>query len=157
MPKPIPERGVPVPDPDHVLRYVKPTHIDGDQINGDAFLRKPGEDAPSTNWLEWFDPPPENQVSECRIAAGLRLKFSKTGKLAKLRVEHTKAYVTQEDPNHLVLAFEHDPLDEEDEKPADPSHAIIRGVPEIGSAEASLIGDLLAESVIWPLHSAHGD
>ena len=57
MLKPPPSAGIAIPDRDHVLRYLKPTQVKDSVVNGDGFLTRPGENAPSVNWLEWFDPP----------------------------------------------------------------------------------------------------
>jgi hypothetical protein len=63
MTKLAPPNGSLVPDGHHVLRYIRPRHVDNGVVNGEAFLTRPGEDAPSVNWVEWFDPPLENQVA----------------------------------------------------------------------------------------------
>jgi hypothetical protein len=121
-------------------------------VNGEGFLTRPDEDASSVNWLEWFDPPIENQVKNVRSVT--RLKYAKTGHLARLNVGQTKNYVSANDPNGLVLSFVHAPLDSEGTYPADPSHSLIKGVPAQDTPEAALIKDLIANCVLEPLYPA---
>jgi hypothetical protein len=131
---------------------VPPRHVENGVVNGESFLTKPGEDAPSVNWLEWFDPPIENQVAGVRSVA--RLRYAKTGQLARLNVGRTIRYVRENDPNRLVLAFTHDPLDPNGTHPADPSHTLIHGVPTQDTPEATLVKDLIAECIVPPLYPA---
>jgi hypothetical protein len=152
MNKPIPQKGLSVPEADHVLRHIRPRHVENGAVNGEGFLARPGEDAPSVNWLEWFDPPIENQVAEVRSVT--RLKDAKTGQLARLNVGHTTRYVRENDPNGLILSFAQDPLDADDNYPADPSHSLIRGVPVQDTPEAALVKDLIADCIIPPLFPA---
>lgn len=152
MTRPVPARGSRLPDPDHVLRYIRPRHVENGVVNGEGFLTRPGEDAPSVNWLEWFDPPVEDQVASVRSVA--RLSYAKTGQLARLNVGQTIRYVTENEPNGLVISFEHDPLEADDKHRADPSHSLIRGVPVQDTPEATLVKDLIAECIVPPLYPA---
>ena len=44
----------PIPDTDHILRYIKGTgHQDG-IVNGGEFLKKPNDRGTSINWMEAF-------------------------------------------------------------------------------------------------------
>jgi hypothetical protein len=144
--KPMP--GSPIGDVDHVLRYVRPKHVDAGVVNGAGFLRRPEEDASSVNWMEHFPGPPLNQVAE--IKARKRISYAKTGVLARVNVGETKAYVQANDPLRTLLTFEHDPLDPDDAKnaPADWSHALIRGIPIVDTPEAELVKDLMADCVL---------
>lgn len=148
----LPQSGSPLPDDHHVLRYIAPRHVENGVVNGEGFLRRPGEDASSVNWLEYFDPPVENQVQGVRATA--RLRYAKTGQLARLRVGETKNYVRENSPDSLVLSFVHDPLQAEGDFSADPSHALIQGVPVADSVEAALIKDLIADCIFQPLYPA---
>jgi hypothetical protein len=152
MSRHVPQKGTPLPDTDHVLRYIKPRHVENGVVNGEGFLTKPGEDAPSVNWLEWFDAPIENQVAGVRSAA--RLIYAKTGQLARLNVGQTTQYVRENDPSGLTLAFVHDPLDSNKTFGADPSHALIQGVPVQDTPEAALVKDLIADCILRPLFPA---
>jgi hypothetical protein len=148
----LPRSGSPVPDDHHVLRYIAPRHVENGVVNGEGFLKRPGEDASSVNWLEHFDSPLENQVEGVRSAA--RLRYAKTGQLARLQVGATATYVRQNSPDGLQLSFVHDPLPVDGDFVADPSHALIKGVPVADSVEAALIKDLLADCILPPLFPA---
>jgi hypothetical protein len=130
----------------HVVRYIKPQHIDDGVINGNGFLSRPGEDAPSVNWLECFDPPLENQVAEVRRLA--RITYAKTGRLARLLVSTTTNYVWENSENHTLLKFVHNELEPTDTHPKDPSHALILGIPVENTPEGELVKDLIADCVI---------
>jgi hypothetical protein len=148
----MPQSGLPIPDDDHVLRYIAPRHVENGIVNGAGFLRRPGEDASSVNWLEYFDPPVENQVQGVREVA--RLRYAKTGQLARLNIGATRNYVRENSPEGLELSFVHDPLMAEGDFPADPSHALIQGGPTAESVEAELIKDLIADCIVQPLYPA---
>lgn len=153
MTRPVPQRGSAIPDRDHVLRYIRPRHVENGVVNGEGFLTRPSESAPSVNWLEWFDPPCENQVAGVRSVT--RLSYAKNGRLARLNVGQTRTYVKENDPNGLLLSFVHDPLASECARPADPSHALINGVPMQDTPAAALVKDLLAHCVLEPLFPTH--
>jgi hypothetical protein len=152
MTKPAPQKGSSIPESDHVLRYIRPRHVEHGVVNGEGSLTRPGEDAPSVNWLEWFDPPIENQVAGVRSVT--RLTYAKTGQLVRLNVGQTTRYVRDNDPNGLNLSFVHDPLDAHETHPADPSHSLIQGFPVQDTPEAALVKDLIADCVLNPLFPA---
>ena len=152
MTKPAPRKGSSVPKTDHVLRYIRPRHVEDGVVNGEAFLTRPGEDAPSVNWLEWFDSPLENQVAGVRSVT--RLTYAKTGKLARLNLGQTTRYVRENHPNSLTISFVHDPLDANETYPLDASHCLIHGVPVQDTPEAALVKDLIADCILPPLFPA---
>lgn len=152
MTKAAPRKGSPVPETDHVLRYIPPRHVESGVVNGEAFLTRPREEAPSVNWLEWFNPPIENQVAGVRRIT--RLRFAKTGQLARLNVGHTTRYVKENDPNGLHLSFVHDQLEANEQYPADPSHCLIHGIPVLDTPEGALVKDLIADCILPPLFPA---
>lgn len=146
----LPQSGAPIPDDHHVLRYIAPRHFEDGVVNGAGFLRRPNEEGSSVNCLECFDPPVENQVSEVRSVA--RLRYAKTGCLVRLNIGVTRDYVRQNSPHGVDLHFVYDPLLAEADFPADPSHALIHGIPAAESAEAELIKDLIADCIIQPIY-----
>jgi hypothetical protein len=148
----MPQSGLPIPDDHHVLRYIAPRHVDGGIVNGAGFLRLPAEDGSSVNWLEYYDPPVSNQVQGVRDVA--RLRYAKTGQLARLNIGATRSYVRQNSPEGLELSFVHDLLIAEGDFPADPSHALILGIPMENSVDAELIKDLIAHCIVQPLYPA---
>jgi hypothetical protein len=144
----------PLPDEDHVLRYIAPAHIDNGRINGAGFLRRRHEQASSVNWLEYFPAPIENQIAEIR--ARRRLHYAKTGLLARVNVGATRRHLSLN--AQVELGFIYKPLPEDREKgfSADPSHAEIYGIPMRDGPQTELIEDLLAECIIKPHYPAVG-
>jgi hypothetical protein len=139
--------GHPIPDVDHVVRYVKPSSIEADgTINGSEFrLRpnRPDDVGVSVSWMESYDPPPANQISEVRQRS--RLKTSKSGCYARMNVGRTRKYVLNESQTNLAIV--HDPLQEDGTFVEDGAHSIISGLPPGDSPEAEAIGDLIAECI----------
>jgi hypothetical protein len=137
-----------------VLRYIRKKHVDNGIVNGAGFMRRPAEDTPpSVNWMECFPPPTANQVAE--ISGRRRIRYEKRGKLVQINVGHTKRYVTEnaarliaENASAIVLAFLHDPLRAEKDWSADPSHAVIDGIPVEKTPNAEGIQDLLVDCIL---------
>jgi hypothetical protein len=96
--------------------------------------------------------PLENQVEGVRRLA--RITYAKSGQLARLNVGTVKRSAENDARPAVLLSFEHDPLEPEGSLPADPSHALMKGVPVRGTPEAALIGDLISDCVIPPLFPA---
>lgn len=137
-------------DTDHVVRYVKSRDIleDG-HLNCSAFQLRPGESGLSVNWIEYFKNlnKPE-QIREVRRL--IRLGMRPSGRLAELNVGRTRRRVDH------ALRFVHTPLPAEGGYPADPSHSEVQGLPPGDSADAELIGDMIAECVV-SVHPAVAD
>ena len=73
-----------IPDQDHVLRYVKPSLLDGTHVDGGAFVLREAEIGLSVNWLEIFeDDDHADPVNEIRRLS--RISLASTGKFAKLK------------------------------------------------------------------------
>jgi len=136
-----------VPDPDHAVRYIKGSDIDDGVVNGQGFL----EPDASANWLEYFDPPLNNQVAE--VVSRKRIKYGATGRLARLNVGHVRAYILSE--LGANLAFVHKPLEPIPPKHPleDYSHIEIAGIVNRDSLEAQVMADLISHCVIEPLIS----
>ena len=142
-----PQPQTPLPDADHVLRYIGRKHVDNGVVNGSGFMRRPLEGTPpSVNWMECFPPPIERQVQE--ISARRRIKYEKRGLLVRINVGNTKQYVAQNQAIAITLAFLHDPLPAENGKPEDPSHAVIDGIPIEKTPEAELVQDLFVDCIL---------
>ena len=142
--------GPDVPERDHIVRYARPSLIEDDEVDGSAFLLRPDEPGLSVNWLEAFgDDDQSHQLSEVRRL--FRLRLSANGRFAKLNVGQTKRYVAEEADAIGILSV---PLDSTDEFEADPSHAEIIDLPACESDQAMLVGDLIAECVMYPLYPA---
>lgn len=137
--------GMDLPDDNHVVRYVKPTHLrkkDG-KATGAAFCLRSDETGLSVNWRECFhDHTKDEQLVQVRRL--YRLEMSKNGRLAELNVGTTKRCVRDELD---AIRFIHKPLPADDTYEADPSHCEITGLPLDNSPEAEMIGDMIAKSV----------
>jgi hypothetical protein len=138
--------GTPLSDDGHVLRYIGRKHVDDGVVNGSGFMRRPGEDAPSVNWMECFPPPVENQVAE--ISARRRIRYERRGQLVLINVGHTKHYVIENATIPIELAFLYDPLVAENCWPKDCSHAVIEGVPAVDTPEGELVQDLFVNCIL---------
>ena len=125
--------GTPLPDHDHVLRYIGKRHVDNGVVNGSGFFIRPTEDLPSVNWMECFPPPIDNQVAE--IKARRRLRYEKNALLVRLNVGATKQYLSLSSTTTVEVDFILDPLPAENGRPEDPSHAVIKGVPVVDTPE----------------------
>jgi hypothetical protein len=139
-----------LPDTDHVLRYVRKKFVDQEGIAGDAFLARPPEkdDGPSVNWMEFFSGDTQNQIKEIRKVK--RMTYEKRGRVAKLHVGRTKKYL-QENAALLVDCI-YDPTpaiegDAKTAKPADPSHAYMKGVPFLETPQGEAVRDLIVHCI----------
>lgn len=137
--------GMDLPDDNHVVRYVKPTHLrkkDG-KATGAAFCLRADETGLSVNWLEYFHEYSKNeQLAEVRRLSWLNM--NKNGRLAELHIATTKLCVRTELEE---IGFIHSPRPEDDTHKADPSHCEITGLPLDNSPESEMIGDMIAKSV----------
>jgi hypothetical protein len=134
-----------IPDTGNVVRYLRPTQVDGDVVDAGGFFRA-GENEPSVNWLEAFPDPISNQLSNVRRVT--RITYAATGHLVQLPVGKTCEFVRQNDPNAVKIAFKKEALPADGNWPEDPSHAVITGMPDHRTPEAALIRDLLARCVV---------
>jgi hypothetical protein len=135
-------------DANHVVRYVKPTAIEADgQINGSEFqLRsnRPDDVGVSVNWPECFASKSKlEQMNEIRRL--FRLVTKRLGCFAELNIGRTRDHLAKE---LSTILFVKDPLESNANYLADPSHALIAGLPAGNTPEAELIGDMIAECVI---------
>ena len=131
----------PLPDGDHIVRYVKPSCIVDGMADGLAFRLRPGESALSVNWLEAFSAETEERVAAVRRV--IRMELRKNGRFAELQVGEVERYLAR----HITISVVHRPLDEDGGFPADPSHAEMAGLPLAGSLQVLMIGDMIAECV----------
>ncbi|MYA88474.1 MAG: hypothetical protein F4X97_08500 [Boseongicola sp. SB0662_bin_57] len=142
-----------VPEAHHVVRYVKPSLIDEEAVDGSAFVLRESESGLSVNWLEFFeDNDCPDPVAAIRDLA--RISLASTGHFAKLSVGQTKEHVPVAAADvgiPLELAVVQAPLPREADFEADPSHAEILGLPDRDEDAAMVVGDLIAECILLPL------
>ena len=143
-----------LPDDGHIVRYVKPSLVEDEAVDGSAFVLREDETTLSVNWLEAFDGyDQDHQIREVRRLS--RLRLATNGRFAKLNVGQTKRHVSECIEAIGVSAepgISAAPLDPTDEFEADPSHAVVTGFPPGDSDDALLIGDMIAECVVYPLY-----
>ena len=145
-------KGDPIPEEDHILRYVGGRHIDRDTedrpvILGGGFIARPRDGRrPSCNWLECLRGNLEEQVQQIRDAA--RMVYGASGRLARLNVGHVIREVAFRTMENREISIIHDPLDPEGDWIADPSHALMTNVPGEDDPEGELVGDLIADCVL---------
>lgn len=126
---------------EHVVRYASPRHVDNEAVNGSAFLLRPHDDgALSINRPIIFHQDTSEALVEIRKLARIELK--KSGRFAELNVGKIKAAIIPRSLNVIE-----DPLAQTDQYPADPSHAVIKGLPQGDCPLAEEYGDILSKCV----------
>ena len=144
-------KGDPVPDEDHILRYVGGKHVDRDEegnpvVTGGGFIARPRDDnKPSYNWLEYLDGTLEERAQQVRDAA--RIKYGAKAMLAKLNVGRVSQHIHDNTDDDRAVTVIHDPLEAENVHPPDPSHALMTNVPDENDPEGERVGDLIAQCV----------
>ena len=135
-----------LPESDHIVRYIKPTMVrENGNPDGSSFVLRANrrdESGLSVNWLEVLGSGRSNQLKVVRELARIQLK--RNGRLAELNVGEVLQKVSRELD---TLRIVHDPLEELAVFDADPSHALISGLPAADTDQAILIGDLIAKCV----------
>jgi hypothetical protein len=141
-----------LPSEDHILRYVRKKFVDinSGKITGNAFVPRveEAEDGPSVNWMEYFDGDTNFQIEEIRKLR--RIKYEKRGRVVSLNIGKVHEYIKES--AQLLITSIYDPLPQANIngtiKPADPSHAFLKGIPLEDSPEAEAIGDLLVHCIL---------
>lgn len=133
-----------LPDESHVVRYASPRFVDDGIVEGGAFIRRSHEPTISLNWLEAFGGLSKDQQLH-RIRQLTRIEMRENGRLAELNVGQTRAHMGSQLEGFDFITS---PLAATPDHPADPSHAEIVGLPSLGSPEAELLGDMIAECVL---------
>jgi hypothetical protein len=147
-------RGDFLPNDDNVVHYVRPGLIEDREVDGGAFVLREGESALSVNWLDYFkNRSKEQQLREVRRL--FRLRVRSNGRFAELNVGQTKLFLIDkiQDLRFVENPLPEDPINGYD---ADNSHALIEGLPNPNDLPeyAKLVGDMIAECVLKPLHPA---
>ncbi len=143
-----------LPNDSHVVRYVKPSLIDDEIVDGSAFVLRDNENGLSVNWLEAFGVG-DQFIQLNKVRRVCRLKRSRNGRFAKLNVGETKRCVlawAKEAGFFVDLCITEEPLARTAKFEADPSHAVITGVPPSSDDVAMVVGDLIADCLLYPLY-----
>ena len=145
--------GKDLPENDHIVRYVKPSSLEFEQMNIAEFrLRedRPGEKGVSVNWLEYYkNLSKKEQLEEVRKV--FRLKLRKKGRFAELNVGEIKRFLSEELPDLRII---HTPLDAEGNFLADPSHSEITGLPSNNPEQSDLVAQVIVRECVCDLHPA---
>ena len=91
------------------------------------------------------------------LLPSLRMTYGATAALARLNVGQVRNHIAGNTDDNRAVVVVQDPLEAEDDKPADPSHALMADIPDENDPEGEHIGDLIAECVlnIFPAKAAN--
>ena len=138
-------KGSEIPENQRIVRYVKPrlVHTTG-RADPEAFVLRDFGDGTcetglSVNWLDVFPGDTPSQLQG--VAKHIRLKVSSRGRFAEFTVEDLKALLADENVDATVV---HDPLEADDGRIDDPSHAQVFGLPSPLTDRATEVGAVLA-------------
>ena len=137
-----------LPDTDHMVRYIKGTHIDDGEVNGADFCLREDEEGVSGSCLEAFPTDKEGQLAEVRRLR--RREWKRTGRLAELNVGTTRDFLREELPRLVFIEL---PLDATAQHEEDRSHCEIRNLPAYNTEQSLIAGEMIADCV-QALHPA---
>jgi len=116
-------------------------------VIGAAFISRPMENnSPSVNWLEILSTDVETAIAGVRAAT--TLTYRRNDRLARLNAGRVRRAVVAHGPAGWTVDVVHDPLEPADDRPADPSHALLTNVPSESDLDRDLVGDLIARCVV---------
>lgn len=136
---------------ENILRYVSATAYDAstNMVNASAFERKPKDlDGLSVLRKGIFSKNSDADLRELCTVFSKWWTIRKSGRFAELNVGELLAALKIFERDVSVVA---DPLSEEGDKPANPAHALVLGLPfegeAVGSLTSELAGDLIRKLV----------
>ena len=145
-------KGDPIPDHDHILRYIGAAHLDKDldsgewKILGSGFLSRPRDrNSVSYNWIEYYCGNLSDQITQIRQCT--RLDYGATARLARLNMGKICQYLKKQMPERNAITVTHDPLEAGNGKPGDPSHALMHNVLNNNDPQSEMFGDFIAHCV----------
>lgn len=149
-------RGDPLPDEHHIVRYLSPSQVRDGSGQAAGFVLRPSDDGMfSVDWLECLAATGPDPLGEARRVS--RLDLRQNGRFAVLRVgdilHAVTATLTRLAVTHDRPRVTHDPLPAEGDRPANPAHSLLLGLPPPGTDEAYAVGDVIAKQV-QALHPA---
>ncbi|WP_198355702.1 hypothetical protein [Sphingomonas sp. MA1305] len=134
-----------------VVRYARPSDFDEGVLSGSAFDRNAKDyDGVSVCRLGVFSANLDEDLDSIRAVLGAWRSLKKNGRLAQISVQDIEAVGSEV---RQVLVVVEDEIASAEDKPANPAHALIEGLPFIGGAAADLASDLLRRKVS-ALHEA---
>jgi len=145
-------KGDPIPDSDHISRYVGKTKITSSgRISLEAFLPRKDKNGEkekylSVNWLEFFDLL-DHEAAIQKVRESFIAKDMSLGTYAKfvvLNVGEIVEYIRQNTPDNRMLVVLHEP------SVRDPSHSGIYNISHDDRIVGALIAQLVREESIYP-------
>jgi hypothetical protein len=130
-----------VPLNESVVRYASPLHVDNGRVLGAAFVTRTNDPTLSVNRPAVFGDDVESAMVSVRELS--RLKIKATGRYAEIPVEEIIGALS----DVQVLQILEDALDATPDFQADPSHALIVGLPNDNGPMAELCGDIIAQKI----------
>lgn len=128
-------------DNEDVVKHAKAIFVDGDFVDGVAFLPRPNDqDGSSVNRLRLFSD--EDDEAMIRVRQLSRLTLRPSHRFAQLKIQSIKAAVS----NFCTVDASAAPLAATDAFEEDPSHALLTGLPPAGVID-DLIGDLISRTI----------
>lgn len=128
--------GEPIPDGDHVARYVQPTKYVNKMLDWSALLPRPQDyGEASYNWLEHFGNGTVQELIGRLKASITKLTISKNGTFAALNVGLTISRMSASQPS-IQLRFIHTP------KPGIDSHVSMFGLDHLNEPAGVFLNDL---------------
>jgi hypothetical protein len=128
--------GDPIPESDHVARYVRPSKYVNKVLDWSALLpREQDNGEASYNWLEYLGNGTVKELIALLKASLTTLTISKNGTFAALNVGRTISGMKSAQPG-IQLRFIHTPL------PGNDSHASLLGLDHLNEAAGTFLNDL---------------
>lgn len=126
----------------HCLRYVKPSWVEDDVVDGSAFRLRPEEKGLSVYWVEFFQMEEAHHLVEIR--KDCRLGIRPNGRFAEFRLRDVYERISSDCGE---ITCEHKPLPADDIHNEDRSHSELIGLPAFDDEISALVGDMVADCV----------
>ena len=99
----------------------------------------------SCNWLEYYEGSLSEQIQQVRNTT--HLTYGATGRLVRLNVGKVIQEVAVGTKGSREVSIIHDPLDQENGRVANPSHALMTNVPDENDPQGELIRDIISNCI----------
>lgn len=134
-----------IPDCDHITHYVRPSKVlDDDSVDGSAFRGGAlDDDGLSVNWLEYFIDGSETERLYA-VACKIQQETRRNGRFAEMNIREVMDRLAIRSYTGSVI---HDPQGAKNGHGPDPSHSLIRGLPNNDPEEIEIVADAIADCV----------
>lgn len=124
-----------------VVKHVRATLVDGEWVDGRAFLPRPSDvDGSSVHRMRVFSKIDEAAILQIRKISRLTLKHNQ--RFAQINLENLRIAVE----DHCALKVKADPLAKDGPYPEDKSHALVIGFPSPSLLD-NILGDLIRRKI----------